>query len=164
MIETPAAAICADQLAAEVDFFSIGTNDLIQYTLAVDRGNEKVAHLYEPYSPAVLRLVYHVVQVAQHAGIHISMCGEMAGDPMMAPLLLGMGLDELSMGPARIPLIKEVIRHVYLGDVKELAHEVLKLKTANEVRKHMYARLSGLLPHGEWVLAGTEREMAERER
>ena len=157
MVETPAAAVAADQLVDEVDFFSIGTNDLIQYTLAVDRGNEKVAPLYEPYHPAVLRLIDHVIRAAQYAGIRVSLCGEMAGDPLMALMLLGMGVDELSMSAVRVPLIKEVIRHAYLTDMRKMAQGALKLRTSEEIRCLVTERLSGLLPHSEWIFGQKEK-------
>lgn len=110
MIEVPGAALAADALAAEADFFALGTNDLIQYTLAIDRGDEQVAHLYDPLHPAVLRLVQFAIEAANRAGIPISVCGEMAGDPRFTALLLGLGLRELSMAPSNIPRVKQRIR------------------------------------------------------
>ena len=130
MIEVPAAALAADAFAHELDFLSIGTNDLIQYTLAIDRVDDEVNYLYDPYHPAVLRLINMVINAGSKAGIPISMCGEMAGDPRLVPLLLGMGLRELSMQPRSILEIKEVIRNL---DVTRLTQEVNELMTHIEV-------------------------------
>ena len=135
MIETPSAAMIADILAGEVNFFSIGTNDLIQYSLAIDRINEKVAYLYRPSHPGVLRLIKRVVDAGHSKGIRIDMCGEMAGEAQFAIVLLGLGLDGFSMSPVAIPTIKRIIRSVILRDARELASDVLKLSTANEVEK-----------------------------
>jgi phosphotransferase system enzyme I (PtsI) len=137
MIEVPSAAIIADQLAKEVDFFSIGTNDLVQYTLAVDRMNENVNVLYDHYHPAVLRLIHQVAQASQKRGIWAGMCGEMAGDPLVTPLLVGLGLDELSMGAASILPIKEQIRKLNYRKALELAKRVLELSTAAEVKEEL---------------------------
>jgi len=144
MIEIPSAAMIADLLAREVDFFSVGTNDLIQYALAIDRINEQVAYLYEPLHPAVLRLLRSVVSAAHNEGIWISMCGEMAADPLYALLLVGLGLDELSMTPGAIPLMKRIIRSVTYGQAAEVAQRVFGCATAQEVegllRQEMRAR------------------------
>ena len=110
MIEVPAAALAADALAREADFFAIGTNDLIQYTLAIDRSDEQVAHLYNPLHPGVLRLIEFTVEAAARRRIPVGICGEMAGDPRYAALLLGLGLRELSMGPSNLPRVKQRIR------------------------------------------------------
>jgi phosphoenolpyruvate-protein phosphotransferase (PTS system enzyme I) len=110
MIEVPGAALAADALAGEADFFAVGTNDLTQYTLAIDRTDEQVAYLYNPLHPAVLRLIQFAIEAATHRGIPISVCGEIAGDPRYAALLLGLGLRELSMAPQQIPQVKERIR------------------------------------------------------
>ncbi|MCX7048202.1 MAG: phosphoenolpyruvate--protein phosphotransferase [Candidatus Sumerlaeota bacterium] len=134
MIEIPSAALTSDILAQQVDFFSIGTNDLIQYTMAVDRVNEAVAHLYEPYHPSVLRLISHVITSAHEAGIWVGVCGEMAADPMNAVLLAGMGVDELSMGSILIPEVKALLRSVTLSQARELAREVLRLPNSQKIR------------------------------
>jgi phosphotransferase system enzyme I (PtsI) len=130
MIEIPSAALIADLLARQCRFFSIGTNDLIQYTLAIDRGNDRIAHLYEPTHPAVLRSLRHIVTEAHRAGIPAGVCGEMAGDPIYAPLLLGLGFDSLSMSPAWIPSVKYLIRAMRMSDARALAEEVLALESA----------------------------------
>jgi phosphotransferase system enzyme I (PtsI) len=135
MIETPAAAVCAPLLAREVDFFSLGTNDLVQYTLAADRTNERVAYLYDPLHPAILRLVQDVVSAAHKAGKWVGMCGEMAGDPDAVPLLLGLGLDEFSVSPAQIPAVKTLLRTLDLGATQDLVTRALELSTATEIRE-----------------------------
>jgi phosphotransferase system enzyme I (PtsI) len=138
MIESPSAALCAEHLAHEVDFFSIGTNDLIQYTLAVDRGNEQVASLYEPFHPAILRLIQMTIEAAKREGIWVGVCGEMSSNPLCALLLMGMGIDELSMGPLAVPEIKRLIRSVNLPDARILAQKALTMRTAGEI--HDYIR------------------------
>lgn len=134
MVEAPAAALIADHLAAEVDFFSIGTNDLTQYALAVDRTNAEVADLASAYHPAVLRLVQGVIVAAHRQGKPVAMCGELAGDPTAIPLLLGLGVDELSMAPAVIPLAKQVIRALDRSALRSLAQEALALPESDAVR------------------------------
>lgn len=134
MIEVPTAAIIADQLAREVDFFSIGTNDLIQYSLAIDRANERLTYLYEPLHPAVLRLIKSVVDAAHKAKIRVAMCGEMAGDPLCSLILLGMELDELSMNHLAIPRVKKIIRESTLQESKLLLKRAMSFNTAAEVR------------------------------
>ncbi|ANI31325.1 phosphoenolpyruvate-protein phosphotransferase [Yersinia entomophaga] len=133
MVETPAAATIAHHLAKEVDFFSIGTNDLTQYTLAVDRGNELISHLYNPMSPAVLGLIKQVIDASHAEGKWTGMCGELAGDERATLLLLGMGLDEFSMSAISIPRIKKIIRNTNFEDVKALAAEALSKPTAQEL-------------------------------
>jgi phosphoenolpyruvate-protein phosphotransferase (PTS system enzyme I) len=133
MIEIPSAAICANVLALEVDFFSIGTNDLIQYALAVDRVNEKIAHLYEPTHPAVLRLLKMVADAAHANDIWVGVCGEMAGDVALVPLLLGLGMDELSAGATRVPRVKRAVQSLTIPECRELVEATLKLNTASEI-------------------------------
>ncbi|MDP2268806.1 MAG: phosphoenolpyruvate--protein phosphotransferase, partial [Deltaproteobacteria bacterium] len=137
MIEVPAAVIIADALAKEVDFFSIGTNDLIQYALAIDRVNERVTYLYEPLHPAVLRLVAQVVRTGHEAGIKVAMCGEMAGEPAYAMILLGLELDELSMTPSAIPRIKKIIRGSSREESKRLLDKVMTFSVAAEIREYV---------------------------
>jgi phosphoenolpyruvate-protein phosphotransferase (PTS system enzyme I) len=133
MIETPSAAIVADSLAKHVRFFSIGTNDLIQYSLAVDRMNEKIAHLYEPTHPAIVRLIKLTVDAAHNHGVRVSVCGEMAGDPVLAPLLLGLGVDELSAAPSLVPSLKYLIRRLNLEAARKLASYALNSECASEI-------------------------------
>ena len=149
MIEVPSAALLAPLFAREADFFSIGTNDLVQYTLAVDRGNELVANLYSPANPAVLALLRNTIDAAQKAGIPVSLCGEMAGDPLFTALLLGMGLTELSVAPPSIPEIKKVIRNVRYDKCKELAAQVATMTDTSSVVDFLRQRLSEDLPGGE---------------
>ncbi len=133
MIEIPAAALTADIIAEHVDFFSIGTNDLIQYTIAVDRGNEMVAYLYEPTHPAVLKLIKMTIDAAHAKGIWVGLCGQMAADPLMTGLLLGMGVDELSVNPRAVPLVKDTIRHFDFSQAADLAATALTCNSATEV-------------------------------
>ena len=138
MIEIPSAAATIDLLGKQCDFFSIGTNDLIQYMLAIDRGNERIAHLYEPTHPAVLRTLKKIVDDAHRVKISVSVCGEMAGDPVYAALLLGLGVDMLSMSPALIPAVKFLVRAMTMSDARNLAKESLGMSSAKEI----YARCS----------------------
>lgn len=138
MIEVPSAALTADQLAAEVDFLSIGTNDLIQYTLAVDRGNQRVAHLFEGYHPAVLRLIRQVVEAGHERGIWVGMCGEMASDPLATMLLVGLDLDELSVSPVDLPRVKEIVRVISYEEARQVAERVLRMRTAGEIRSYLH--------------------------
>ncbi len=133
MIEIPSAALTADIIAEHVKFFSLGTNDLIQYTLAVDRVNERVAHLYEPTHPAVLKLIRQTVEAGQKHGIPVSLCGEMASDPVMTALLVGLGVNSLSMAPSAVPLVKDIIRSIKYTDAQELVKAALLCKSASEV-------------------------------
>jgi len=136
-VETPSAAMISDILAREVDFLSIGTNDLIQYTLAVDRVNENVANLYNPLHLSVLRLIGMVVEAGHKAGKWVGMCGEMAGDPTFTRILLGLGLDEFSVPAAAVPKIKSLVRASTLQDAKTLAQEVLQLTDHEAVLKRL---------------------------
>ncbi|MBI4622402.1 MAG: phosphoenolpyruvate--protein phosphotransferase [Verrucomicrobia bacterium] len=133
MIEIPSAAATADLLAKECAFFSIGTNDLIQYLLAIDRVNDRIAHLYEPTHPAVIRTLAYVVEQAHKQGVPVGVCGEMAGDPVFVPLLLGLGLDSLSMAPAWLPAVKYLVRAMTLADARALAAEALTLASPKEI-------------------------------
>jgi phosphotransferase system enzyme I (PtsI) len=137
MVEVPSAVMVADSLAREVDFFSIGTNDLIQYTLAIDRVNERVSYLYEPLHPAVLRLVKRVVDAGHHAGIEVAMCGEMAGEPLYTMILLGLELDELSMNSLVIPRVKKIIRAVTMKECRALLKKILTMSTAAEIEYYV---------------------------
>jgi phosphotransferase system enzyme I (PtsI) len=133
MVEVPSAAICADKLIRLCDFFSIGTNDLIQYTLAVDRNNEKVVRFYQPTNPAVLKLIRNTIAAANEAGKPVSLCGEMAGNPLFAPLLLGMGLRDFSMSPSLIPGVKERLRAVSVSECEALVHRVMEMTSSEEI-------------------------------
>ena len=147
MVEVPAAAMNAEHLAAEVDFFAIGTNDLTQYTLAVDRGNEQVANLFRPFHPAVLRLVSRVISVGDRFGIPVSLCGEMAADPLAVPVLVGLGLREFSMHPPALPVVRSLVRNLSLREARRIAQKALAMATAKEVEEYLLEQLSGLLSH-----------------
>ena len=133
MIEVPSAAISADMLAREVDFFSVGTNDLIQYAIAVDRVNERIAHLYEPTHPAVLRLLKMIADAAHANKIWVGVCGEMAADVALIPLLLGLGMDELSVGATSVPRVKMAVRSLGIAECRQLVDQVLQLQTSSEI-------------------------------
>jgi phosphotransferase system enzyme I (PtsI) len=137
MIEVPSAVVIADALAKEADFFSIGTNDLIQYVLAIDRINERVTYLYEPLHPAVLRMIQQTVEAGHRAGIPVAMCGEMAGEPMYSMILLGLELDELSMNPLLIPRVKKIIRETTVQESKELLNRVMQFTSSVEIREYV---------------------------
>jgi phosphotransferase system enzyme I (PtsI) len=146
MIEVPSAAMVADALAKQVNFFSIGTNDLVQYTLAADRNNEAVADLYSPADPAVLRLMDAVARAGAAAGIEVNVCGEMSGEPMFAALLIGLGVRQFSATPRKIPDIKRAVRHLTVPDCQRLAVECLRLETAGEVTRYLRDHLRRILP------------------
>jgi phosphotransferase system enzyme I (PtsI) len=149
MIEVPSAAMIADILARKVDFLSIGTNDLIQYTIAVDRGNERVAYLHEPFHPAIVRLVHNVIEAGHAEGVPVSMCGEMAADPYAAVVLLGMGLDEYSMSAVSVPLVKRVIRALTKAEANAIAADVLASGSHREADAYLKKRLSALIAQDE---------------
>ncbi len=146
MIEIPSAALIADLIAPHVDFFSIGTNDLIQYTLAVDRGNENVAHLYQPTHAAVLKLIHQVVRAGHAQHIPVAVCGEMAASPELVPLLIGLGVDELSITPPSVPMIKDVIRNLRHSECKALGKEALRTGTADSILEQCRALLAKRSP------------------
>ncbi|MCJ7496804.1 MAG: phosphoenolpyruvate--protein phosphotransferase, partial [candidate division Zixibacteria bacterium] len=135
MIEIPSAALEADFLAKHCDFFSIGTNDLIQYTLAVDRTNEKIAHLYQSFHPSVLKLIKKTIDDGHKNNIWVGLCGEMAADPKATVLLVGLGIDELSASPLSIPQIKKVVRSIEFREAKNFAEEVMRLNDSREIEK-----------------------------
>lgn len=145
MIEVPSAVFMADIMAEAVDFFSIGTNDLIQYSLAIDRGNKQVAYLYNPLHPAVIRMIQHVIKVTKDKGIKIFMCGQMAGDPINIPILLGLGIDELSMNPLSIPTVKSIIRSLNFEDTKLLIKDVLKQNTTAGVMESVQSNFGKII-------------------
>jgi phosphotransferase system enzyme I (PtsI) len=142
MVEVPSAALMADKLAPEVDFFSIGTNDLTQYTLAADRTNSRLAYLSSAFSPAVLRLIQNVITQAHKHGRWVGVCGELAGESLAIPILLGLGLDEFSMNPSAIPVAKQIIRGLSVPDCQKLAEEILNLGSAEEVKAYVQERTS----------------------
>lgn len=146
MIETPAAALSAQALAAESDFFSIGSNDLTQYTLAVDRTNQRVARMYEPFNPAVLRLVREVIEAGHRAGIWVGMCGEMCADPLAVPLLLGLGLDEFSMNPVAVPEVKRMILNLRLDQCRRVAAKAMEADSADRARSILADFVVGIFP------------------
>lgn len=146
MVEVPSAALLADRLAREVDFFSIGTNDLIQYCVAVDRVNERVAHLYQPGHPAILRLISEVTQAGLRNEIPVSICGEMCGDPIYTTLLLGLGLRSFSVSPISIPMVKRLIRALSIRDAEDVARTCLSHESAEETQDFLQSRVRNLLP------------------
>lgn len=154
MIEVPSAALTSHILAKHVDFFSIGTNDLIQYSLAVDRVNEKIAYLYEPAHPAVLTLIKMVIDNGHNEGISVGLCGEMAGDISLTMILLGLGLDEFSTSPIAVPEIKKVIRSVKFSDAKKIAEKVLTFESGKEVQSFARAKLREVVPDMAMELTG----------
>jgi phosphotransferase system enzyme I (PtsI) len=137
MVEIPSAAVILDAFLPHIDFISVGTNDLIQYTLAVDRVNEHVTHLYDPFHPAVIRLLHHVVQTAHKAGKPVSVCGEMTSDPHAVPLLVGMGCDSLSISPRMFLRIKQAVRHLRYAAMAKLVTKALTCGDSEEIRRLM---------------------------
>lgn len=148
MIEVPSAAIMADVLAKQVSFFSLGTNDLVQYTLAADRNNETVANLYSPVDPSVLRLIHGVSLAGNRQGIEVNVCGEMSGESLYTALLLGLGIRHLSATPRKIPEIKHVIRNLTIPETERVAHDALQMETAREVTSYLRGQLRRILPDG----------------
>jgi phosphotransferase system enzyme I (PtsI) len=146
MIEVPSAVIMAETLANHVDFFSIGTNDLIQYALAIDRVNEHLAYMYQPFHPALIQMIRQVVNAARDAGISVSVCGEMAGDPFCVCILLSLGINELSMNARAIPIIKKIIRTISIKEARADFEDIMRLSTAKEVREHVSNRMKTLVP------------------
>ena len=146
MIEVPSAVTMADILAQHVDFFSIGTNDLIQYALAIDRINEHVAYMYQPFHPAILRMIQQVTTAARNAGIKVSLCGEMAGDPLCAFILLGLGIDELSMNAGSIPMVKKIIRSISMEEARADLGDIFRLDTAQKVHEFILKKMKHLIP------------------
>jgi phosphotransferase system enzyme I (PtsI) len=146
MIEIPSAVMIAEELARKVDFFSIGTNDLIQYTLAIDRANEHVAYLYNPLHPAILRMMRRVVDVAHQQRIEVAVCGEMASEPLYIMILLGLGLTELSMNAVSIPRVKRIIRSVYFKDAKTLLEKTLEMGSEDEMESFVKKEMRRLIP------------------
>jgi phosphoenolpyruvate-protein phosphotransferase (PTS system enzyme I) len=149
MVEVPAAALAADLLAPEVDFLTIGTNDLIQYCLAVDRTDDRMSDLYEPLHPSVLRLVRLVRRAAARRRIPVSLCGEMASDPALLSLLVGLGLHEFSMTPAAIPVARQAVRELDSREARRLARHALSLSTAAEIEQYLFDALAGSNVRGE---------------
>jgi phosphotransferase system enzyme I (PtsI) len=146
MVEVPSAALMADLFAREVDFFSIGTNDLVQYTLAADRTNEQVASLYSPSDPAVLRLMQKVLDAGRQSKVAVNVCGEMSGEPIYTLLLLGLGLRQLSCTPHNIPELKKVIRSITIGEAEQVAREVVRLETARDITSYLREQTRRLVP------------------
>ncbi len=146
MVEVPSIAMIADRVADEVDFFSIGTNDLVQYCLAVDRVNERVAHLYQPTHPAILRMIQRVIDAGSRSGIPVSICGEMCSEPIYTVLLLGLGLRSFSVSPIAIPTVKRIVRQITMREAYEVAEECLKCDRAVESQAILDERVRGLLP------------------
>lgn len=146
MIEVPSAAVIAEEIAGEVDFLSIGTNDLIQYLLAVDRDNAAVAHLFQQFNSAVLRTIKHVIDAGHRRGVWVGMCGEMAGDPVATMMLVGLGIDELSVAPTVLPEIKKIIRSIKQKDAKRVADKVLSLRTEEEIKEYLSSVVKNRVP------------------
>jgi len=146
-VEVPSCAILADEFAKYVDFFSVGTNDLTQYTLAVDRANEKVSNLFDSLDPAVLKLIDMSIKAAHDNDIWAGICGELASNPIAAPILIGLGADELSMSPVFIPEIKNIIKNLSYSECKEIEKTVLKMNNKVKVREYMNAMINEEMPN-----------------
>ena len=146
MVEVPSAAILAEQFASEVDFFSIGTNDLIQYTLAVDRADPNVANLYNAGDPSVLRMIQQVVEAARRKNKPVTVCGQMSSEPRFLPLLIGLGIRQISVTPAMIPELKEVIRHLDIDQSASIAEHVASLDSARDVENYLRGELHRICP------------------
>jgi phosphotransferase system enzyme I (PtsI) len=146
LIEIPSAVSIADILAKHADFFSIGTNDLIQYALAIDRDNQHVAGLYDPFHPAVLKMIHQVVKAGQNEGIDVSLCGEIAGDPLCVLILLALGLEEFSMNIGSIPVIKKMVRMLPLREVRNAFKDILHLPTSKKIEDFVLRKARALLP------------------
>ncbi len=147
MIEVPSAVVMAEEFGTYVDFFSIGTNDLIQYSLAIDRKNRQVAHLYNPLNPAVIRMIKTIIDAGNKTNTDVTICGEMAGEPANIPVLMGLGLKEFSMNPGSIPVIKQIIRKLNLSDTKALAAEMLKMSTVSEISSLLKKQYNDILSY-----------------
>lgn len=145
MIEVPSAVVIADILARQVDFFDIGTNDLVQYALAIDRGNRQVAYLYHALHPAVIRMLKHVVEVGEQYNVKVSMCGEMASDPINLPVILGLGMNELSMNPQSIPAVKNAVRALRVSDLKGFMDDILSLNMTREIVDMVHEKYGDIL-------------------
>jgi len=146
MVEVPSAAILAEQMAAETDFLSIGTNDLIQYMLAVDRDNNAVATLYTAFDPAVIRTVKMIIDAGHRRNVWVGMCGEMAGDPLATVLLVGLGLDEFSVIPSVLPEIKKIIRSIRFKDARRVAEKVLAMDSPEQIRDYLSSVIKDQIP------------------
>jgi phosphoenolpyruvate-protein kinase (PTS system EI component) len=147
MIEVPSAALCVEDILAEVDFVSIGSNDLLQYVMAADRDNPKVAHLCDPFTPAIYRLLNHVIKACVARNKPVTLCGEMAGRPRCVLPLLGMGLREYSMSPAFVPTVKALVRAIECDTAREIAQQVLKMRTVAEIKGYLTRRLELACPN-----------------
>jgi phosphotransferase system enzyme I (PtsI) len=146
MVEVPSAALLSREMATLVDFFSIGTNDLVQYTLAVDRGNQRISHLYQSFNPAVLQLIHKTIVSAHQEGIWCGLCGEIAADPRATILLVGLGIDELSVNPPSVPKIKGIIHSISRKDARKIADDCLRLSSHDEVVAYLDQKASEFLP------------------
>jgi phosphotransferase system enzyme I (PtsI) len=146
MVEVPAAVMMLDHFVSEISFISIGTNDLIQYALAVDRSNKEVASLYDAADPAVLRLIEMTIQAAVRGGIHVGLCGQMSGSPIFTPLLLGLGLREMSVPPNSVPEIKQVCRSVSIAQCEAIAKRAMEMESAREIKAMLRGELKRIAP------------------